>query len=558
MRIRIPKREIVTPRFEDQAAKYNDQDKRDLLPDINAPTSTSASLGEHHGNNLADYVKEIELTRLLAQVAAGDTTKEIKRRIKELKAERTKLKKYLKSNLPKNKITISQDTQIDPNTDQYEDTVIDLPPDDEQEEAVYSEDDGEEVNHSPCIVDVEPKSNLQDNGFNIDTSVTLIPEDQNLEHEYSGFNEESPTKPLGDLPSTTIRRLRESLIASGCGCGLVGVSALIITAVVAVLANKDPELSKLLMSDLDKLQISIPDEEKSSNLDQAIQEAKTIWDKVNLASNARPESAKLSVKGKIRLEASATNELVASLHSDAKTWSDSKEAFEDLKGKVTKWGGYPTLVKSAEAGNVDSISEWIDQIDSDKNIPNNHLVAENFKDQIRLIKDKTINPDQEKVETELAKITPEQVNKVVDEKLAHPPAIPKPFHYPTSSTASYDAPEEPVTVLADRQTLNEIPDLSEFLEEEDEDLGEYLVDMGAPTMDDAFDAIDPGNFKIAQQEIPVPVIGNPLDPIEPAFVKPVQVEIKTESKVETPKKGIVESAVTKVSGWLGSAKKWFA
>lgn len=296
----------------------------------------------------------------------------------------------------------------------------------------------------------------------------------------------------------------------------------------------------------------------------------TLWTKVVTSVDSHSETSGLDLKAKIRLEASSTNDLVAGLRSDAHTWSDSPEALKDLKAKVTTWGGYDFLLASGEACNATSITQWLSCIDSDVNVPNSHLVVKNFEGQIQAIQDETINPDQKTVKAKLASIATEQVNKVVEEKIANPPEIPKNISYPSSNSASvestqsngltsvlndiYDAPD-PITLMSQKKS----PDPTIITA--------VPTDMNAPTFEDRFEAIEPLHVFRAQPDNPIPSVGDPFEAIEPANIIKSTPVIKEEVPlvaetdpvhVEQQKKGFLENTVGKVSNWIGNAKKWFA
>lgn len=129
-------------------------------------------------------------------------------------------------------------------------------------------------------------------------------------------------------------------------------------------------------------------------------------------------------------------------------WAENPAALHDLESKLATWGGYTAVLESGELCKPESISDFVNCLANDKNIPHSGLVALNLSEQITAIQDLKIIPDQAAVKEMHEKMN-EDVPSMVKEINANPPEAPKPFHYPTATSAAgaedslgslYDAP----------------------------------------------------------------------------------------------------------------------
>lgn len=131
-------------------------------------------------------------------------------------------------------------------------------------------------------------------------------------------------------------------------------------------------------------------------------------------------------------------------------WSESSAALHDLEGKLSIWTGYKAVLASGELCNPESISDFVNCVAHDKNIPHAGLVALNLSEQITAIQDLKIMPTQvEGMHDKMRDDLPAKVREVKARAESGDLHAPKPFHYPTATSAAgaedslgslYDAP----------------------------------------------------------------------------------------------------------------------
>jgi hypothetical protein len=173
--------------------------------------------------------------------------------------------------------------------------------------------------------------------------------------------------------------------------------------------------------------------------------AQTLWERV---STQVAQDSTLTPHQKASVEASATNELNASLYS-GDSWQVlqgewQEDAYPLVLNKLETWGGYQDVLDSLEKApaSVDTISEALAHLVDDPNIADGtaRLLAEN----IASIQDPRISADAEKAQNRAASVPQEKIQEKVADLKQNPPPSPAHFDYPADQVGPadlYDAPD---------------------------------------------------------------------------------------------------------------------
>jgi hypothetical protein len=265
----------------------------------------------------------------------------------------------------------------------------------------------------------------------------------------------------------------------------------------------------------------------------------------------------------------------------ANPWSDSPEALRRLEAHMRSWGpndgGYRAVILSGEREDCQAktIDELLHCVETDPNIgavADAELVAQKLAEQVTAMKDRKIMPNQEKV-AQMHKSMEANRGDMVKEINQNPPKPPVPFTYsanssdqtedPVESFGAYDAPD-PVGVYLAQASEQEIPDVSDLLEEEGAQEEEIVDLSGNLEEDDPTEVVEPFYARPVAPE-PTPVVAEWEEPTfsaeEEAFFQSAP-QVVDSAPVATPVVEPTPSTWTqKLSSAVSSVKssfsKWF-